>query len=489
MFKRILTGIHKIAGLLLSILFLMWFLSGIVMIYYSFPRVSVADKLQKQQTIDITNLPSIDTLVSILPDSVKLQSISLDMYFDRPVFHYKNKGQTSDLYADSLQPIEEVTFAVIEKTATQWCSSPVLRVDSLRKLDQWIPFGYLKKEFPIYKFTYADAARHELYISSKTGKVLQFTDKNQRFWAWLGAIPHWVYFTSLRQNQPLWINVVKWTSGIGTVMCLAGLWLGIRILWNRRRYGFSSPYKKRWLHWHYISGLIFGVCTATFVFSGMMSLMDLPDWLKKTPKEKRESSWRNKSKNETLPLNAYLLDYRQVVAAFDSVKSIEWSSYQKRPYYKVIAGSRTVNIDASESTDIQMFVWTEDMIREEIKQIHGDSISYRLAFLTEYDEDYYTKNKESLLLPVYRVIVNDKMHTRHYFEPHMLVHRQIDDDRRLSRLLYSGFHSLNFKFLTDRPVLWNTVMYILMLGGTFLSFTGVVLTVKWAIRKIKKITK
>lgn len=106
-------------------------------------------------------------------------------------------------------------FNEICRIAGQLGGSVAYRVDSLNRLDQWIPFGYLTKEFPIYKFSFEDDARQEMYISSKSGKVLQWTDRNSRFWAWLGAIPHWVYFTSLRQNQALWINFMIWASGLG----------------------------------------------------------------------------------------------------------------------------------------------------------------------------------------------------------------------------------------------------------------------------------
>lgn len=121
--------------------------------------------------------------------------------------------------------------------------------------------------------------------------------------------------------------------------------------------------------------------------------------------------------------------------------------------------------------------------------MYADSIPYTLDLLTEYDQDYYGLKKDRVPLPVYRVIADDEMHTRHYYQPQTLMQRRIDDDGRLRRLLYSGFHSLNIKFLTDRPVLWNIVMYTLMLGGTFLSLTGVVLSIKWFIRKVIRLIK
>ena len=30
-------------------------------------------------------------------------------------------------------------------------------------------------------------------VLSQSGEVLQLSNRNERFWAWLGAIPHWVY--------------------------------------------------------------------------------------------------------------------------------------------------------------------------------------------------------------------------------------------------------------------------------------------------------
>lgn len=55
--------------------------------------------------------------------------------------------------------------------------------------------------------------------------------------------------------------------------------------------------------------------------------------------------------------------------------------------------------------------------------------------------------------------------------------------------LYLKPHTLDFKFLTDRPWLWNIVMYTLMLGGTALSVTGVVLSVRWLLRGLRRLSR
>ena len=79
MLTKIFRKIHRILGLLLSILFLMWFISGIVMIYHSFPRVNQKLKLARQESLT-GPLPAVDSLLQVLPDSSRLGGLSVDMY-------------------------------------------------------------------------------------------------------------------------------------------------------------------------------------------------------------------------------------------------------------------------------------------------------------------------------------------------------------------------------------------------------------------------
>lgn len=484
---RCLRLLHKILGLLLSVLFLMWFTSGIVMIYHSFPRASQEKRIKNLVELSGDRLPDMGDVLNTLPDSARVQSVSLEMSSGRPVATLRGRAVPEKMYIDTSTPVEPFTEQKIPQIVAEWCTAPVERIDTLYKLDQWIPFGRLREELPIYKFHFADPERHQLYISHKNGRVLQMTDKDERFWGWLGAIPHWVYFTTLRQEQSLWINFVKWSAGIGAIMCLVGWFLSVWIAWKNRDKPWGSPYKKRWFHWHHVGGLLFGIFAATFAFSGMMSLTDIPDWMKKTPKESRQDRRppRMGERGEMFRLDMYSLDYRTAIDATPGAKAIEWASWNQHPYYRITTDSTSYNIDASDSLHVHPFVLTEEMINRGMEKMYKDSAVWRLDLLTEYDEDYFSRKKENTPLPVYRVIVDDDMHTRHYYNPQTLRQQRIDDDGRTRRFLYSGLHSLRFKFLTDRPILWNIVMYTLMLGGTFLSLTGVVLTFKWIIRKIK----
>ncbi len=485
--RRMIMSLHRLLGFLLSLLFLMWFVSGIVMINHSFPRASQEKRLKNQSPIQGT-LPSADQIRDILPDSVRLDALSLEMFLDRPILNLRGKGLPEALYADSMRAVELVDEPVFHKIVARWCSAPVEHVDTLYELDQWIPFERNRERLPIYKYVFADEARHELYLSPKDGEVLQFTNKDERFWAWLGAIPHWVYFTPLRQHQSLWINFVKWASGIGAIMCLIGFGFGVWIAWKTRHTRRLSPYRKPWYHWHYMSGLFFGLFAAAFAFSGMMSLMDIPDWMKKKTNERSgytQLARRERMNGKMVGLDAYKLDYRTVLVSVPNVKKIEWASWNTFPYYRLNTDQEVLLIDASDSANVRAFRLTEEMIQKDLIRKYGDSAFFVVERLTAYDADYFSLKTNHNSLPVYRVCLNDELHTRLYYNPTTLTLRRIDDNSRIRHILYRGLHCLEFKFLTDRPWLWSFTMYTLMIGGTGLSLTGVVLSIKWFVRKIR----
>ena len=50
--KRSLIVVHRWLGVALSVIFLIWFVSGIVMMYWSFPGISARDRLQRAPTLD-----------------------------------------------------------------------------------------------------------------------------------------------------------------------------------------------------------------------------------------------------------------------------------------------------------------------------------------------------------------------------------------------------------------------------------------------------
>ena len=53
------------------------------------------------------------------------------------------------------------------------------------------------------------------------------TTRKGRALAWISTIPHLLYFAALRGNQPVWYQIVVWTSGLVCVLAVLGLVLGV----------------------------------------------------------------------------------------------------------------------------------------------------------------------------------------------------------------------------------------------------------------------
>ena len=98
---NVMQWIHKVLGTLLSILFLVWFLSGLVMIYHSFPQVNPYDRLKKMDPLSPEGLPSIESVIARLPEGETIRRITLDSYLGVPCFHIQGKRQLYDLPSDS----------------------------------------------------------------------------------------------------------------------------------------------------------------------------------------------------------------------------------------------------------------------------------------------------------------------------------------------------------------------------------------------------
>lgn len=476
MIKKIIYTVHRILVTLLSVLFLVWFLSGFVMIYHTFPKVQIQDKHRTMSGLAIKDILP-DTILSFIPEEEMITRLELQNQISQPVFKVRTNKQTYKISAiNPAVEVRPISFEEIRMYAQQWCNAEIEKADTLYKLEQWIPFSRYREDMPIYKFYFSDPLKHQLYVSSVTGEAIQFTNKDSRFWAWLGAIPHWVYFTGLRQHAKLWADVIIWLSGIGCIMCLSGTILGIRSYYRsfKRKKQFKSPYKKTAYKWHHITGFIFGVFVFTFAFSGMMSLAPVPQWISKQHNPAIQQQLFQKG--QTLPLEQYRTSFHTLQQKYPSgIKSIEWTSFGDIPLYKVIIEDSMLILNASD-TDVQPLFLTEQNIDDYLSRIHTENISILLT--NEYD-NYYISRKTKLPLPVYKVYANDPDQSSYYIDPQTGNIRYFNTNTRIRKWAYQGLHSFSFKWLVDRPLLWNMVMWMTMIAGTIVSITGVWLGIKY----------
>ena len=94
MLTKLFIHIHRILGLILCILCFSWFISGIVMIYHSFPRVSQEDRFTRAEILDTNGLPAIQDVLLRLPAKIPTRGLSLNNPYGDPVFSIGGGRQT-----------------------------------------------------------------------------------------------------------------------------------------------------------------------------------------------------------------------------------------------------------------------------------------------------------------------------------------------------------------------------------------------------------
>lgn len=481
--SRFLFGLHRITGSIIALFFLMWFVSGLVLVYHSFPRVAKAVQYEKMETLP-SSLPDINTYLEQIPDKGKIRKINVRRFQGQTLFTVAAKDSTYTFCTDTLQPVKPVTFDYIRQVAHDWVSAPILKIDTLHQREQWIMYSRYEREMPVYKFYFDDKEKHQLYIAARSGEVLQFTCSTQRFWAWVGYIPHTFYIPFLRQYTDAWTNTLTVAGIIAMLAGLTGLYVGISVLYRRykQRGTFDNPYRKRWYRWHYALGLILGVLIVTWGLSGALSLQRIPHWI--IPIEGDYSVSPEKLRGKSFPVDRYKLDYRQLKEAYPDLKQVEWTYYSDLPVYEIIAGNRTLMIDAS-SPEVKDLFLPEEAIARAIKKMYGEDTPFHISMIDQYDE-YYLSTDNTRPLPVYKVEVDNNDRSVYYIDPATGNHKYLNTNRKVKKWLFSAFHYLNIRWLVERHTLWTIAMWTLCLGGASLSLTGVWLGIRFIFRKLKR---
>jgi hypothetical protein len=366
----------------------------------------------------------------------------------------------------------------------------------------------------MHKFTVDDDAGTEVYVSERNADVTVLTTRGSRALAWIGAIPHFLYFAPLRLNQPLWRQVVLWTSGLGIGLALLGIALGVLQLRITRpfrvsRIGSYLPYSG-WMRWHYVTGLVFGVFTLTFVFSGWLS-MEPWGWATKAGRfgGGLREAFTSKA-GELHDFSAIDAGSWQTLAGDRPVKEIEYVRIQDQPFFIVRhdpdagAGTEIRGHEpyfAQRSRDAaQAVVNARTLELHErdfsaaslVERVHGAVPDVSVAnaeMLSTYDSYYYSRDGLAPL-PVLRVKLDDPDRTWLYIDPRMsqLVGR-IHRLDRVERWLYNGLHSLDFSFWYYRRPLWDIGMILLSLGGLTTSAIGLCLGITRVVHGVRRVTK
>ena len=165
-----------------------------------------------------------------------------------------------------------------------------------------------------------------------------------------------------------------------------------------------------------------------------------------------------------------------------SIKKLEWASFGDLDYYKAVIGDSMHYIDAT-SDRVKPLCLSQHDIKKRLQAIHPEPKT--IEELHDYD-NYYIHKKNKLPLPVYKVSVADRDKSLYYINPYTADISYFNTNTKARKWTYQALHSFSIKWLLDRPVLWNILMWTTMIAGTFISLTGLYLSYKAIRRKLRK---
>ncbi|HYE87386.1 MAG TPA: PepSY domain-containing protein [Vicinamibacterales bacterium] len=474
---RALIYTHRWLGVALGLLFVVWFASGIVMIYARMPELSATERLARLPALH----PS--TIRAAPPSEGEIARLVISSLESRPIYRLSVNGRTHTIFADTGDPVPAVDHDQALRIARAFHGGThALRYDArLTDADQW-SFG-IRARMPVHRIAVDDPQSTVLYVAEHGGDVLLKTTGSGRFWGWTGAVLHWWYFTPLRRSSSLWSSAIVWSSIAGTVMCIAGL------LWGAWRYsplrGYRLKRQRRWspyagwMRWHHYAGLLFGLTATTWIFSGLLS-MDPWSWHPSTAPTREQRQRVSDGPIAASTLTVARL--RRVIQAYAPQwpKEVEIVRFRGREYASASGG--LVSFEQPQFGALDQLP-PDALVGAASLAMPGVAID-GMTWLDDYDAYYYDRHRR-LSLPVLRVRYADPQRTWLYFDPRRgSIARKEERLTRLNRWLYHGLHSLDFPFLYYRRPLWDVVVIALSLGGLVLSATT--LTASW--RRIKRST-
>jgi hypothetical protein len=468
-FRKWLILTHRYLGIPLSFLFLMWFGSGIAMIFArGMPSLTPELRLQRLPALDLgaVRLSPAAALEKAQFDGVPSRATLLTI-MGRPAYRFSSRGSVT-LFADTGDLLDQVGEREAMKIASAFTALPETRlhyVGEFNEPDQWT--FEEARALPMHKIIADDEARTHLYVSEESAEVEVLTTRGSRALAWFAAIPHWMYFAPLRSHGEVWRQVVLWTSGIGAILALLGLLLAF------------TQYATRYvglMWWHYVTGVAFGVFTLTWVFSGLLS-MEPFFWASgggtgnRIPQALRGG-----------PLN--LDAFGQLPAAGADLKEIDFLRIQDEPYFATHRTDSAPQLVSARSLEVRNELFSTDSLLARVRTGNEKVPVAESALLSDYDSYYHATGRHPPL-PVLRVKFGDPDATWFYIDPRMSqVVGRFTRRERLQRWIYHGLHSLDFNFWYYQGWVWTSVMVILNLGGLVLSTIGVVIGIKRLLRSV-----
>jgi uncharacterized iron-regulated membrane protein len=365
---------------------------------------------------------------------------------------------------------EAIAVAVAEK----FSRATAVSVSGPMEYDQWIVHQHFDPYRPFYRVRLSDRSSTDLYVSARTGEVLQRTRFSERMWNWSGAVIHWIYFTPLRKSYPAWNQVVWWVSLVALLSSSVGVWLGfLRFVSNRAagRKGLS-PFRG-WMRWHHIIGLFASLIVVSWMLSGWLSMDHGRLFSRGETTAKQILQLRGMSFGAVT--NAVTLESMREVAP---ASELTFSAVAGRAFltaYGPIGRDARILFLNQPVTPILASL-PDSLVLSGVNHLWPGQV-HAISVPDAYDDLY--RRAESMPADAEAFSVDGNPALRIYIDRYSGRFLTVmDSSRRSYAWIYYALHTFQFPGLIEHPDIRTVLVLALLALGFTASATGVVLSVK-----------
>ena len=527
--RKLLIYSHRWLGIGILLMFLVWTLSGVVLMYYGHPQLTMGERLARLEPIDVSTA-TITPTQAAAKAGIKPYRVRVSMYNGRPVYHLTRVsiGNWSTVYADR----GEVLPPMGPEQALQWMKRFAPEHAATMSYDAYLPgpdeytrIPTLAGFSPLHRIAMNDAAGTEYYVSEKSNDIVHKTDRRGRILAVSGYILHNLFFFRQRTWWTTFLDVIAWTA---MLMAVTGIVLGIWRVALKPRFRHKgvpsyTPYSG-WMKWHHYAGLIFGLFSISWILSGMIPITTFPvsGWEEVAKRVEsngegfimgnptvspRSSMTKEMARSITGgPLNLQALTLENVRSAVAKAqeqfvpKEMELLQFRGEPYFVAYQppkhpeqwnANNSINAFNLPQNNPHVFVsiahpenaaittFGKNAMEQASREAMPNVPVIDSTWLTAEDDYYHQttasfelgRHKPAYVFPVLRVRYHDADQTWLYFTPSLGQMVKFDQRDRANRWLYYGLHAMDWPGLFEKRPLWDIVTLLLLAGLAAMSIT------------------
>ena len=450
----------------MCLMFAVWFATGAVMVFVAFPSLPEDVRAARSEVIDPAQIrigPA--QAASLLGPS---SGVRLTSGGGIAAYVGKQDGRFVAISAVDGKALPPIAAAQAKRIAERFGQAPAASVVGPFDYDQWVVHQQFDPSRPLYRVRLADRQKTELYVSARTGQVVQQTHGLERAANWVASVTHWIYFVPLRRSFAAWDWTVWVLSLIGLSSVTAGIWLGVRQTTRKMRskHPALSPFRGL-LRWHHVIGLAAGGFVLFWIVSGWLSMDHGRLFSEGEATASAERAYEEgRSGARAAPLTA--ADVRTLATTassvtFDRIDGCQVGAATGPASPRIVAACPAGRVTA------------QGLPRAVIlSAIAAAWPMERIESLTAVRADSPYAKAESLPNGVLEAKLTGPSTLRLFIDPmsgKLLV--VMDRSREAYAWLYYMVHTYNYPGLSDRPALRIAILLVpLTLGFTF-SITGV----------------